>query len=136
MVRCVCLDTGPICLYYQKNPPDEINILIKNVKSKKISVLLCNIMFVEVFKHLCIAGGKDYAANCIRSFQLNVPYKSISLTTDLIIEAGVLKCQYRKNLSYNDCISISIALKSNAEFHTTEKDLPDIPRLRVIKYKF
>jgi predicted nucleic acid-binding protein len=136
MVRRVCLDTGPICLYYQKNPPEEINTLIRDIKSKKSSVLLCDIVLVEVFKHLCIAGGKDYAANCIRSFQLNVPYKSISLTTDLITEAGVLKCQYRKNLSYNDCISISLALNNNAEFHTTEKELPDIPRLRVIKYKF
>ena len=97
---------------------------------------MCDLLFVEVFKHLCIAGGKDYAANCIRSSQINVPYRSISLTTDLINEAGLLKCQYRKSLSYNDCLSIALALKNNAEFHTTEKELPEIPQLRIVKYKF
>ncbi len=136
MAKRACLDAGPISLYYQKNPPEEIKALIKNIKNKNISAFVCDVVFVEVFKHLCIAGGKDYAANCIRSFQINVPYKSFSLTTEIIIEAGLLKCQYRKNLSYNDCLSITLALKNNAEFHTTEKDLPEIPQLRIVKYKF
>ncbi|MBD3340909.1 MAG: PIN domain-containing protein [Candidatus Lokiarchaeota archaeon] len=136
MAKRVCLDAGPISLYYQRNPPKEIKALIKNIKSKKFSAFVCHVIFVEVFKHLCIAGGKKYAANCIRSFQLNVPYKSFSLTAETIIDAGLLKCQYRKILSYNDCLSITLALKNNAEFHTTEKELPDIARLRTVKYKF
>jgi len=136
MAKRACLDAGPISLYYQKNPPEEIKALINNIKNKNISALVCDVIFVEVFKHLCIAGGKDYAANCIRSFQFKVPYKSFSLTAEIIIEAGLLKCQYRKILSYNDCLSITLALKNNAEFHTTEKDLPEIPRLRIVKYKF
>lgn len=136
MARRVCLDAGPISLYYQQNPPEEIKSLIINVKKKKITLFICDIIFVEVIKHLCIAGGKDYAANCIRSFQINIPYHSIPLKTELIIQAGLLKCQYRKTLSYNDCLSIAIALKNNAEFHTTEKELPEIPRLRIVKYKF
>ncbi len=58
------------------------------------------------------------------------------LTSELILMAGQLKCQYRMKLSYNDCIAITIALQKKAKFHTTEKNLPKIKNLQIIKYEF
>jgi PIN domain nuclease of toxin-antitoxin system len=95
-----------------------------------------SIILVEVFKHLCIAGRKEYATSCIRSFELKVHPLLIQLTSDLIIEAGLLKCQFRNTLSYTDSIAIAIALKEKAPFHTTEKNLPQIHNLQVISYEF
>ena len=136
MAQRVCLDVGPISLYYQKNPPKEINSLIKKIENKIISEFLPNVIVVEVDKHLCVASGKDYAASCIRSFQHNIKVQYISLTPELILKAGELKCQYPNKLSYNDCIVIAVALKYNAELHTTERNLPKIPYLRIKPYEF
>ncbi len=131
-----CLDAGPISLYYQKNPPEKVELLIQEIKSKKISAFVPNVILIEVYKHLCIAKGKSYAENCIRSFQHNIPIQLIPLTPELILEAGYFKCQYRSKLSYNDTIVIATALKNKAILHTTEKDLPKIRHLRIETYKF
>ncbi|HEY0090798.1 MAG TPA: hypothetical protein VGB37_18245, partial [Candidatus Lokiarchaeia archaeon] len=61
MATRACLDAGPIGLYYQQDPPKEITILIQSVKNNKISAFVCDVVLVEVFKNLCVAGGKDYA---------------------------------------------------------------------------
>lgn len=136
MARRVCLDAGPISLYYQKDPPKDIELLMQKIKKKEISVFLPNVILVEVYKHLCLASGKDHADSCIRSFLHNFKVQNISLTTDIIIKAGELKCQYTKKLSYNDCIVIACSLKYNAELHTTEKSLPKIQKLRIKPYDF
>jgi len=39
-------------------------------------------------------------------------------------------------ISYNDSIAIAIDLKKKAKFHTTEKNLPKIKNLQIIKYEF
>jgi hypothetical protein len=65
----------------------------------------------------------------------------VNIKDDLIFSAGKLKCQNRKTLSYNDCLSIGFCLNNQAEFHTTEKNLKNIPnntlkRLKTEIYKF
>lgn len=132
----VCPDAGVISLYYLKDPPQKIIDLISSVKNGQIVAIVPSIILVEVFKHLCVAGGKEYAASCIRSFEHKVHPSLIQLTSELILEAGLLKCQFRNILSYNDSIAIAIALKENAIFHTTEKNLPKIRNLQIISYKF
>ena len=131
-----CLDAGVISLYYLKDPPEKIIDLMTSVKDGQIVAIVPSIILVEVFKHLCIAGRKEYATSCIRSFELKVHPILIQLTSDLIIEAGLLKCQFRNTLSYNDSIAIAIALKEKATFHTTEKNLPKIHNLQIISYEF
>ncbi|MHA1267177.1 MAG: PIN domain-containing protein [Candidatus Helarchaeota archaeon] len=131
-----CLDAGIISLYYQKDPPKRIFNLMEDVKKGKITTLIPSIILVEAFKHLCVAGGKDYAANCIRSFQYKCRPTLISLSPELIFTAGQLKCRYRSILSYNDAILIAVALKEKAILHTTEKNLPQIHNLHVIPYEF
>ncbi|MHA1130287.1 MAG: PIN domain-containing protein [Candidatus Helarchaeota archaeon] len=132
----ICLDAGVISLYYQKDPPKKIIELIEEVKKGKISTLVPRVILVEVFKHLCVAGGKDYATSCIRSFLHKCRPTLISLTPELILNAGHLKCRFRSILSYNDSILIATALKEKAKLHTTEKNLPQIPKLIVIPYEF
>lgn len=131
-----CIDTGPIYLYYRKDPPEKVNILMNKIKKQKITAFVPAIILVEVYKHLCVTEGKDYATSCIISFQHNINAQYISLTPDLILEGGRLKCQYRTKLSYNDCIAIATALLKKAKLHTTEKNLPKIQNLQIVTYEF
>ena len=136
MVKRACLDAGVITLYYQKDPPAEILDLFKNIKIKTTHAFVPSVILIEVYKHLCVARGNDYATSSIRSFQFTLKPNLISLTSDLVFKAGSLKCSYRKKLSYIDCIIIASALENNAVLHTTEKKIPKIDNLSVIEYDF
>lgn len=131
-----CLDAGVISLYYQKDPPNKIIDLFEDIKKGKTRALVPYVILVEVFKHLCVASGKDYAASCIRSFLHKVRPTIISLTPELVLNAGQLKCRFRTILSYNDSILITITLNEKATLHTTEKNLPQIHKLKVFPYEF
>ena len=136
MTSRACLDAGPISLYYRKTPPEKVDLLMRDIKNKKISAFVPYIILIEVYKHLCILKGKDYASSCITSFCYNIKVQYISLTFALILDAGRLKCRYSNKLSYNDCIAIAIALWKKATLHTTEKNLPKIANLRIKTYEF
>ncbi|NVM04739.1 MAG: PIN domain-containing protein [Candidatus Helarchaeota archaeon] len=131
-----CLDAGVISLYYQKDPPKDILDLMRKIKAGKILATVPNVVLVEVFKHLCVAGGKDYAAGSIRSFKHKISPQLMHLTPELILDAGLLKCQFRTKLSYNDSIVIATALKEKATLHTTEKNFPKIRNLKIFTYDF
>lgn len=136
MVKRACLDAGVITLYYQKDPPAKIIDLFKNIKIQTIHAFVPSVILIEVYKHLCMAKGNDYATSSLRSFQFNLKPDLISLTSDLVFKAGRLKCSFRKKLSYIDCIVIGFALENDAVLHTTEKNVPKIDNLRVIEYDF
>ena len=136
MVTRICLDAGPINLYYQKNPSVEIKDLMKSIQSKKLIAYVPEVVLVEAYKHLCVAFGNEIAENSIRSFQYYVQPNLVPLSIDLILKAGRYKCRYRNKLSYNDSILIAITLNLKAELHTTEKDLPKIQHLKVVSYEF
>lgn len=131
-----CLDTGPISLYYQQDPPLKIEELMGSIKDNKLNAFVPHTILVEVYKHLCVAKGKDYAASCIRSFIHEFKPQFVSLEPEMILNAGQIKCQFRDQLSYNDCIVIVAALKLEATLHTTEKNLPQIRNLSIITYEF
>ena len=131
-----CIDAGPISLYYQKDPPQKIEQLMRNIKDETLTAFVPLIILVEVYKHLCVASGKDYATSCIQSFRYKFKLQFVSLTPDLVLNAGQLKCQYRGQLSYNDCVAVATALQLKATLHTTEKNLPTIRNLHVISYEF
>jgi len=136
MQERACLDAGVIYLYYRKNAPEKVNILINKINNQNILAYVPKTTLVEVYKHLCVTEGKNFATSCISSFQHNITAHYISLTSELILMAGQLKCQYRLKLSYNDCIALAISLQKKAKFHTTEKNLPKIKNLQIIKYDF
>jgi predicted nucleic acid-binding protein len=123
-------------LYLSKNPTQEIELLIKKIQAKEISAAVVAPVLIEVFKHLCVKNGKDFAINAFNSFRARVPLEIIQLTDSLIIAAGNLKCRYRGTLSYIDCIIIAFAIEQKIVLHTTEKELKNIPKLTVKEYGF
>jgi predicted nucleic acid-binding protein len=136
MRRRICLDAEPLQLHYLKDPPRKVEDLFRDIKDESVDAVVPEVILVEVFKHLCVSGGKEYASDTINSIYLDGKMHIVSLDRLLVILAGKLKCQYRNVLSYNDSILIALALKERATVHTTEKEWPKIPRLEVVKYVF
>lgn len=131
-----CIDAGVLSLFFMKNTPREITLLMDSVKKDSENTYIAKEILIEVYKHLCILKGNSYAESILQSFFRTYNVNLIDLTHELIVKAGKLKCQHRTKLSYNDCITIAISLQKGAIFHTTEKDLPAIPHLRAKTYKF
>jgi predicted nucleic acid-binding protein len=136
MRRRVCLDTGPVQLHYLKDSPTKVEDLFQDIKNDRFDAIVPETILVEVFKHLCVSGGKDYASDVINLIYNEIVLQIIPLTRPVVLAAGKLKCQYRDSLSYNDTIVIATAVQERAEIHTTEKEWPEIPKLEVVKYKF
>jgi predicted nucleic acid-binding protein len=136
MTKKICLDTGPLTLHFTKDEPKEISSLMQEIKRQKTQAHVITPILVEVFKHLCIAKGKAFAEASISALQLNYPLEFVSITNDIILKAGGLKCQHRRTLSYFDCLVIAYSLNEKLVLHTTEKALPMIPNLKVKTYSF
>ncbi len=136
MKQKICLDTGPITLHFTKDEPKDITDLMQGIKSLKIEAHVIPPILVEVFNHLCIAKGKSFAEASISALQLNYPLVIVPINNDIVLKAGGLKCQYRRILSYFDCLVIAYALNEKLVLHTTEKELPAIQNLNVKIYSF
>jgi len=133
----VCLDTGIITLLYSKIPPKKILQLMNAVKTGKIEGYALSSIIVEAFYHICKLKGKTNAETTIATFLNTYPVKIVNLNQSLIFKAGLLKCQYPAELSYNDCYTIAFALNKKMIFHTTEKRLREIlPNLKLKTYVF
>ncbi len=132
----VCLDTGIVTLYYLEDTPKEIQALMGAIIKGDFIAYMPNDLLIETYYHLCVGKGTEFADACLRSFHVKTSVELISLTDALIARAGALKCQYRKELSYHDCIVIALSLQEKALLCTTEKELPKIKNLSVKKYRF
>ncbi|UYP48574.1 hypothetical protein NEF87_004859 [Candidatus Lokiarchaeum ossiferum] len=131
-----CLDAGVLSLYFLQNTPKEFSLLMELIKTNPANTFIAKEILLEVFKHLCVLKGHNYAESVLQSFYRAFDINFVDLSHELIVQAGRLKCQHRAKLSYNDCIAIAIALQKKATFHTTEKILPKIPHLHVKSYLF
>ena len=131
-----CLDAGVLSLFFMQNTPDEINLLLERIKTNPSNTFIAKEILVEVFKHLCMLKGYQFAESVLQSFYRAFNVNFVDLSHELIVKAGKLKCQHRIKLSYNDCIAIAISLQNGAIFHTPEKNLPKIPHLKVKSYSF
>ena len=136
MLKEITLDTGPITLLLMKDSPKKIKDIFTKIKSKSIGTYVVQPVLIEVYKHLCIAKGKNFAQSSIIKIMDEYPLKIVEIDKSLIIKAGSLKCSYRTKLSYTDCVVIAFGLLNKLEIHTTEKKLPEIPKLRIILYHF
>ena len=139
----VCFDAGIFGIYFGEEVPDKKKILqiFKGTLSNKYEIHVLKSVLSEVFYHLCLQKGIDYARSKILSMKEIYPIVQISLNDDLITKTGQLKCQNRKNLSYIDCMSISYCLINKIQFHTTEKKIKQIPhplldKLRIVEYRW
>ena len=136
MPKQITLDTGCITLLLGKNPPKQINNLFDSIINGKNTAHIITPVISEVFKHLCVKKGKDFASSSLISMIDRYPIVLIDQDLSLLFKAGDLKCQYRTQLSYIDCFVLAAGLLYKWEVHTTEKNLPDIPHLKVINYHF
>ena len=136
MKQQICLDTGPIYLNFSKVPPEKIITLFDDIKNKKLEAFIVSPVLTEVFKHLCTNNGKDFAQSCINNLYERYPITIVNINKSLTMKAGSLKCQYRTKLSYVDCFVIALGLIEGIPIHTTEKDLPEIYKLKTITYSY
>ena len=135
MGKQACLDTGVITLLYSKDPPKPILKLFKDIKEKTLDAYIVSPIIAEAFYHICKLNGKAVAETTIATFLNTYPINLINLNQSLIIKAGLLKCQYSQDLSYNDCYAIAYALNKKLTLHTTEKGLGNlIPNLKLKSY--
>jgi predicted nucleic acid-binding protein len=136
VLKEIILDIGPITLMLTKDSPKRIKDLFTKIKSKLINAYVVRPVLIEVYKHLCIANGKNFAQSGIIEIMDDYPLKMVEIDKSLIIKAGSLKCSYRTKLSYIDCIVIAFGLLNKLEIHTTEKNFPNIPKLKITPYHF
>ena len=135
------LDTGILCIFLSSNPTPSVTLLMEKIMKGEIHAKMPKPMIVETFFHICTTDGKEKAQISIMNLLKHYPIELIEFNSSLLLAAGVLKCQHRTHLSYNDCMGIALALDMKANFHTTEKQLKEIPnnvlkRLKMVSYTF
>jgi predicted nucleic acid-binding protein len=140
-MRKVCLDAGVLSIYFSNQRTPQIKGLMDLIKAGKLSAYMLKHVLVEVHFHLCKDQGVTEANTQIINFQTQYPVSLVDLDDSLVLHSGKLKCQHVGTLSYIDCMTIAFCLRENAELHTTEKLLKQIPnntlqRLRFVKYNF
>ena len=136
MGKNICLDAGIITLHYTRDDLSRISTLMMQIQQKKIIASTINPILVESYNHLCKANGVIQTEETLASFLNQYPIDIVPISTDLIFKAGQLKCQYRSILSYNDCLIIALSLNQKLILHTTEKNLPKIPNLKIKTFTF
>ena len=137
----ICLDTGVLSILLSGNPTEKIQKLQKSAYSKKVECHILSPMLVETNWQLCKLKGIEIAKIAITSFVRKFPHVLVDLSENIILKAGMVKCQHRTTLSYNDCISIAYCLNTKMEFHTTEKTIQKIKhntleKLKIVQYDF
>ena len=141
IMKKICLDTGIITQYLSENPPAAIQDTLNRVINGKLECHILNSVFVEIYNQICKWKGVEFSRIAVTSFSLKVPFVKIALDDQIVLSAGILKCQHRTTLSYIDCMSIAYCLNNKIEFHTTEKTLKHIKhntldKLKVKTYRF
>lgn len=143
MKQKACTDTSIISLYLSKSTDDNDKIIqfFNQVRNNKVELHILNPILIEVFYQLCKLEGKEQTQIILASFEKEIPMKRIKLTDSLINAAGIIKCQHRSHLSYNDSLIIAYCLTYHIPMHTTEKKIKQIPqntldRLKIVKYKY
>ncbi len=136
MAKQICLDAGIITLHYARDDLSQITALMKQIQEEQMTAYTVAPIFVESYNHLCQANGIIQTEEFLASFLNRYPIEIVPISADLIFKAGQLKCQYRSILSYNDCLIIALSLNNKLVLHTTEKNLPRIPNLKIKKYRF
>jgi predicted nucleic acid-binding protein len=140
-MKKICLDAGVLSIYFSSQRTPEVKALMDSIKAGKLDAYMLKHVLIEVYFHICRDQGITEANTQITNFQSQYPVSLVDLDDSLVLHAGKLKCQHVRTLSYIDCMTIAFSLRENAELHTTEKLLKQIPhntlqRLRFVKYTF
>ena len=137
----ICLDTGVLSLLLSKDPTEKIRKLRKRTENNEVECHILSPILVETYWHLCKLKGIEIAKIALTSFTRKFPHVLVDLDENIILKAGMLKCQHGTTLSYNDCISIGYCLNNKMQFHTTEKTIQKIKhntleKIKIVKYNF
>ncbi len=133
----MCLDTGLITQFYAKNVPEQIQLVKNQIKNRTVDAYTLYPLIAEAVFHICKLEGKDAAEQTITNFLNTYPVQVILLDASISIKAGLLRCEYRRMLSYNDCLVVALCLNKRYTLHTTEKKLQGlIPSLSLKIYSF
>ena len=122
-------------MLFSPDCPKKIEFLFNSIKKGDVVAHLTGPILTEVYKHFCVAKGKQYAQDCVAKIIEDYNINKHEINTSLILKAGMLKCRYRKELSYADCFLIGLALLNNYEVHSTER-FPNIKGIKFQKYNF
>lgn len=136
MIKEITLDTGPISLYLMEDASVKINILFEKIARGEIISHVVPPVISEVYKNICVHRGKVIAQSSVVTILNDYPIQVVDMAASLLFKAGSLKCSYRDVLSYTDCFVVAHALLNHFEIHTTDKKIPDIPNIKIVKYNF
>ena len=97
-------------------------------KDTKIVTTQLNLM--EMYYRILSLHDKKTALELFRRYaEFTIP-----VNNDIIIEAMDFRKQnYKKDLSYVDCIGYTIAKKMNIQFLTGDRQFKDIPNVKFVK---
>ena len=128
-------DTGAISQFFAGN--QQINEIINQVRRKTSEALIAEPILSEFFYKVCQKEGLDIARLRVTSLIHSEPrlFSIVSLTEELVMEAGKTKCQVRI-ISFADSITIAVAKLKKAHLVTTDGELRNIPDLKVRKIDF
>jgi predicted nucleic acid-binding protein len=140
MTNVACFDTGIFTVFLLKDCPPKVSAVMNRVQKGEIVAQVVAPIVSEVFYQVCKLDGREKAILLVNSLLEQYSIEIINPDRTLLFSAGLLKCQHRTALSYNDCQSIAYCLPRRIPFHTTEKKLKQIPgnvlqKLVIVKYE-
>jgi predicted nucleic acid-binding protein len=136
----ICIDSGIFSIFFSNTCTHRVLELMAKVKNGDLTGQLISPLVCEIYYHACKVYGQDQARILLNSTLVDYCIEIIDPDKSLLFMAGLLKCQHRTTLSYNDCLAIAYCLNMKLEFHTTEKKLKEIPgnvlqKLKTVKYE-
>ena len=118
-MRRYVIDTGVLMLFFMGD--ERVRPYFEEIDRGTAMGLVSCANLAEFYYKVCEALGKDVAElRCRRILASRV--EVISLDEELALEAGSLKCHYRR-LSLADCITLALARAEGAVLLTTDREL-------------
>jgi predicted nucleic acid-binding protein len=133
----ICLDAGMVTQYYAQDCPSSISTVFNEITQGKVQAFIPMVILTEAFYNMCKLNGKAAAEANLNNFMELLPVEIVQIERDIMFKAGALKCQFRRDLSYNDCTIIALSLNKKLLLHTTEKELKKkVPALKLVEHVF
>nr|MDO8117939.1 hypothetical protein [Candidatus Sigynarchaeota archaeon] len=109
--------------FYARNCPETISAVFAGIKNGETQAFVPAGILIESYYNMCNLSGKGAAEANLNNFMEKLPVEVVQIEKDVLFKAGVLKCQFRHDLSYNDCTAIALSLNWKLVLHTTEKEI-------------
>ncbi len=110
----------------------EIIIGNENYKNftKDIKIVTTQLNLMELYYHILSLYSKEDSLELFRRYEEFI----VPIDNNTIIEAmDFRKNNYKRNLSYTDCIGYVMAKKLGVKFLTGDKEFKDMPNVEFVK---